>query len=150
MCTIIQSFALIFAKELWRVLSNIIGIYLELSSLYITVEIFLPRSFLKATSISFEESFKNLGIHEICENSLWIYQTHLWAFSYLCIFCFKWKKKSFWNVFFTINCEKRLTSLTILSKAWIHDQIKFYEVLRQIYRWFKILHIILFIIVKDH
>lgn len=60
------------------------------------------------------------------------------------------EKKSFWNVFFTINCEKRLTSLTILSKAWIHEQINFYEVLRQIYRWFKILHIILFITVKDH
>lgn len=79
MCTIIQPFTLIFAKEekLWRVLLNVIGIYLESSSLYITVDIFLPRSFLKAASINSEEivlriqefkKFVKMGFYECLSN----------------------------------------------------------------------------------
>lgn len=53
MFTSTEPFALLFAKEkFWRVLPNVIGIYLEFSGLYILVEFFRPRSFLKATKIN--------------------------------------------------------------------------------------------------
>ena len=45
MFTSTEPFTLIFAKEekLWRVLPNVIGIYLEFLDLYILVEFFLDK-----------------------------------------------------------------------------------------------------------
>lgn len=75
--TIIQPFALTSAKgeKLWRVLPNVIEMYLEFSTLYILVEIFWPRSFLKAArNQSSRNSFRNLGIY--CQMEfLQVYQT---------------------------------------------------------------------------